>query len=93
MSRTAANRPEAINAPSGTAWRDCATALCWMAFFFALVAAIQWAIPYPLDDDTAYHYAVARLIREHGILQSFPWTRFSWQFDHYADKEFFFHLL
>jgi hypothetical protein len=57
------------------------------------VAAIQLAIPYPLDDDTAYHFSVARLIREHGILQSFPWTRFSWQFDHYADKEFLFHLI
>ncbi|HZV83132.1 MAG TPA: hypothetical protein VFF53_13290 [Geobacteraceae bacterium] len=65
----------------------------WITAFILLVAALQWAIPYPLDDDTAYHFAVARLIREHGILQSFPWTRFSWQFDHYADKEFLFHLL
>ncbi|MBT0666552.1 hypothetical protein KI809_19760 [Geobacter pelophilus] len=67
--------------------------LVWIAFFAFIVACIQFSIPYPLDDDTAYHFSVARLIREHGILQSFPWTRFSWQFDHYADKEFFFHLL
>jgi hypothetical protein len=67
--------------------------LAWIAGFFLLVAFIQWTIPYPLDDDTAYHFSVARLIREHGILHSFPWTRFSWQFDHYADKEFLFHLL
>jgi len=67
--------------------------VCLVGLLFALVALIQWAIPSPLDDDTAYHFAVARLIREHGILQSFPWTRFSWQFDHYADKEFLFHLL
>jgi hypothetical protein len=66
---------------------------CWLVGFFALVAAIQWLIPYPLDDDTAYHFSVARLIREHGVLQSFPWTRLSWQFDHYADKEFLFHVL
>jgi len=65
----------------------------WVTLLILLVAAIQLAIPYPLDDDTAYHFSVARLIGEHGILQSFPWTRFSWQFDHYADKEFFFHLL
>jgi hypothetical protein len=64
-----------------------------IAGFIILVGLIQGLIPYPLDDDTAYHFAVARLIREHGILQSFPWTRFSWQFDHYADKEFLFHLL
>jgi len=67
--------------------------VAWIVGFIALVAAMQWLIPYPLDDDTAYHYSVARLIREHGILQNFPWTRFSWQFDHYADKEFLFHLL
>lgn len=65
----------------------------WIVLFILVVAAIQAGIPYPLDDDTAYHFSVARLIREHGILQSFPWTRFSWQFDHYADKEFLFHLL
>ncbi len=65
----------------------------WIVLSILLVAAIQFSIPYPLDDDTAYHFSVARLIREHGILHSFPWTRFSWQFDHYADKEFFFHLL
>jgi hypothetical protein len=69
------------------------SAAAWIVLIILLVAAIQAAIPYPLDDDTAYHFAVARLIREHGILHSFPWTRFSWQFDHYADKEFLFHLL
>jgi hypothetical protein len=68
-------------------------ALFWIAAFILIVSVIQYFIPYPLDDDTAYHFSVARLIREHGILQSFPWTRFSWQFDHYADKEFLFHLL
>lgn len=65
----------------------------WLAVFLLIVALLQLYIPYPLDDDTAYHYSVARLIAEHGTLQSFPWTRFSWQFDHYADKEFLFHLL
>lgn len=65
----------------------------WIAGYLLLVGAIQWCIPYPLDDDTAYHFSVARLIREQGVLHSFPWTRFSWQADHYADKEFFFHLL
>lgn len=68
-------------------------AFAWILLFILVVSAIQLRISYPLDDDTAYHFSVARLIREHGILQSFPWTRFSWQFDHYADKEFLFHLL
>jgi len=64
------------------------------AFFYLLVAgALQLNIPYPWDDDTAYHAAVGKLIREHGILHSFPWTPFSWLADHYADKELLFHLL
>jgi hypothetical protein len=65
----------------------------WVGIFILLVTVVQWHIPYPLEDDTAYHYAVARLMRQHGILHSFPWTPFSWQAGHYADKEFLFHLL
>jgi len=65
----------------------------WGVTFILIVAVIQLFIAYPLDDDTAYHFSVARLIREQGILYNFPWTRFSWQYDHYADKEFLFHLL
>ena len=82
-----------------TAWsekpllRNALEVSAWTALFILVVAVIQSCIAYPLDDDTAYHFSVARLIREHGILRSFPWTRFSWQYDNYADKEFFFHLL
>jgi len=61
--------------------------------FLLLSITLQWSIPYPLDDDTAYHFSVGELIRKYGLLQSFPWTPFSWQFDHYADKELLFHLL
>jgi hypothetical protein len=46
-----------------------------------------------LDADTAYHAAVGQLIRQHGFLQAFPWTPYSWLADHYADKELLFHLL
>lgn len=94
--KSAATKGAAAGIDKGTNGRllqgPLATA-AWIVLLFLAVAAIQAAIPYPLDDDTAYHFSVARLIREHGILQSFPWTRFSWQFDHYADKEFLFHLL
>lgn len=65
----------------------------WVLLIILVVTLLQVAIPYPLDDDTAYHFSVARLIREQGALHSFPWTRFSWQLDHYADKEFLFHAL
>lgn len=67
--------------------------LFWILIFILVVSLLQLCIPYPLDDDTAYHFSVARLLREQGILHSFPWTRFSWQLDHYADKEFLFHVL
>ncbi|RII26158.1 MAG: hypothetical protein CXR31_10645 [Geobacter sp.] len=73
----------------GSRW----TTLGWIIFFILLVSVLQWYIPYPLDDDTAYHFSVGQLMARDGILHSFPWTRFSWQFDHYADKEFLFHLL
>jgi hypothetical protein len=65
----------------------------WGAVFLLLVGTIQWHIPSPMDGDTAYHAAVGQLIHDHGILQSFPWTPFSWLSDHYADKELLFHLL
>lgn len=65
----------------------------WILLFAVLATALQVAIPFPVDSDTPYHFAVGKLLSEHGILKSFPWTTFSWQFDHYADKEFLFHLL
>lgn len=65
----------------------------WIAAFAVLACLLQWYIPYPVDDDTAYHFTVGQLLRKYGILHSFPWTPFSLQYDHYADKEFLFHLL
>lgn len=66
----------------------------WALVFLAVSATIQFGfVSIPYDADTAYHVAVGRLIREHGILRAFPWTPFSWLADHYADKELLFHLL
>src|SRR5512138_1145758 len=66
----------------------------WAAGFLAIAAVVQFGfVSIPYDADTAYHVAVGRLIREHGILRAFPWTPFSWLADHYADKEELFHLL
>ncbi|MBI5477858.1 MAG: hypothetical protein HY906_03315 [Deltaproteobacteria bacterium] len=79
--------------PSPSAWRRRAEAGLPPAGFVAVALALQLWTPVPFDADTAYHLAVARLIREHGVLQSFPWTPFSWLADHYADKELLFHLL
>ncbi len=67
--------------------------LGWILLCLLIAGAFQLYIPYPWDSDTAYHVAVGKLIREHGILHAFPWTPFSWLADHYADKELLFHLL
>ncbi|NTW65176.1 MAG: hypothetical protein HGB21_02510 [Nitrospirae bacterium] len=69
------------------------TIIAWTLVFLALIGLLQFSIPYPQEDDTAYHFAVGQLIKKHGILHNFPWTPFSWQNDHYADKELLFHLL
>jgi len=69
------------------------TIVTWILFFVTITCILQLSIPYPQEDDTAYHFAVGQLINKYGILHSFPWTPFSWQYDHYADKEFIFHLL
>ncbi|MCP4006225.1 MAG: hypothetical protein GY725_18735 [bacterium] len=65
----------------------------WVGVFFAFTGGFQLCLPYFFDADTGYHLAVARLIREYGILHAFPWTPYSWLADHYADKELAFHLL
>jgi hypothetical protein len=72
------------------AWR--AADALWPLAFLAVFTALQLTMPAPWDVDTGYHVAVTRLMREHGILREFPWTRFSWLADHYADKELLFHL-
>jgi hypothetical protein len=65
----------------------------WLLAFVCAAGALQALQPLPFDLDTSYHFAVARLIHDYGILQAFPWTTFSWLADHYADKELLFHLL
>ena len=69
------------------------TGVIVVILFLCFMTVVQYCIPYPYDDDTAYHFSVARLIRVHGILKSFPWTSASWQNANFADKEFVFHLL
>lgn len=63
------------------------------ASLVALAYALHASLPYFFDGDTAYHLVVARLLREHGVLQAFPWTPWSYLADRYADKELLFHVL
>ncbi len=65
----------------------------WIFVLTCVAVLIQLMLPTFFDSDTAYHLAVARLIRMEGVLHSFPSTPFSWMAEHYADKELLFHLL
>lgn len=67
--------------------------LVWVTTFLLVTAGLHAWLPFPLDSDSAYHAAVGRIMRVHGILHDFPWTTNSWFADHYADKELLFHLL
>lgn len=69
------------------------TTLLWCLVFALIATLLQLAQPVWYDSDTAYHLAVGRLTREHGVLHAFPWTPYSWLADHYTDKELAFHLL
>lgn len=88
MQRLRSNLPP----PSSSLSRKRIVVLAWAALFTLLAAALQAATRAPADPDTAYHFAVGRLIREHGILHAFPWTPFSILATQYADKELVFHL-
>ncbi|MCK6503187.1 hypothetical protein L6R53_07290 [Myxococcota bacterium] len=60
---------------------------------FGAAGLLHGMQPMPRDADAAYHYAVVQLIGEHGMLEAFPWERFSIVRDRYSDKELLFHLV
>src|SRR5262245_55593633 len=48
--------------------------------------------PRPWSYDEYYHLGVAREMTHHFPLRSFPWTPYSVLADHFADKDFLFHM-
>lgn len=62
--------------------------LAWPLFYF-----LQFQAPYINGYDGYYHIKYAWLLRQQGIIQEFPWAQFSLWRDHFADKEFLFHVL
>lgn len=60
---------------------------------FGTAGLLHGMQPLPRDSDAAYHYAVVQLIAEHGMLETFPWERFSIVRERYSDKELLFHLV
>lgn len=65
----------------------------WILTYLFIAGSIHNYISYPWDSDTPFHVVVGRLISEHGMLHSFPWTPFSWIADHYTDDKLLFHLM
>lgn len=69
----------------------------YLDYFFVLIIAfvillyIQSTITLP-DPDSFYHAKMAQLIKEQGMVQSFPWTQFSTLKDNYIDQHFLYHL-
>jgi hypothetical protein len=88
------NEPRPSIPEKNPAWPRWWQVPCWAILFVLIAGVLQfYLVSVPYDADTAYHVAVGRLIRVHGILHAFPWTPFSWLADHYADKELLLHLL
>lgn len=58
---------------------------------FVILLFIQSTATLP-DPDSFYHAKIAKLIKEQGIVQDFPWTQFSTLKDNYIDHHFLYHL-
>lgn len=68
---------------------------CLAAFLVGVLAlgSIQFSKVELVGTDAYHHTRVARVIAEQGVLDAFPWTTASVFRDHYADKQFLFHVL
>ncbi|MBW1872100.1 MAG: hypothetical protein JRJ19_08555 [Deltaproteobacteria bacterium] len=58
-----------------------------------VISSIQFQSSDMVGADAYYHTRVAKIISEQGILHEFPWTQASVFKEHYADKQFLFHVL
>lgn len=59
---------------------------------FALFLVFQ-ASPYFADPDSFYHAKMALLIRDQGIIHSFPWLSLTTLGQHYTDQHFLYHVI
>jgi len=59
----------------------------------AVIILAQFAIPTLFDADGYYHIRMAKFITQYGPYLNFHWARYSILADHFADKDFLYHLL
>lgn len=66
-----------------------------LVFVLSLLAFwwLQFLTPHINGHDGYYHIKYAYLLANGELWQEFPWAQFSWWTDHFADKEFLFHIL
>lgn len=62
------------------------------AIAFTLLMVFQ-ASPYFADPDSFYHAKIAMLIRDQGIVTSFPWLGLTTLGQHFTDQHFLYHVL
>ena len=61
----------------------CATVLAW----------VQAPAPGLYGYDGPFHIRYSAWLREHGISRTFPWWQETFLRDHWADKDFLYHVL
>lgn len=59
----------------------------------AILFSVLLAGPQFADPDSFYHAKSALLLRDQGVVQTFPWLPFTELAQHYADQHFLYHLL
>ena len=59
----------------------------------AVVILAQFSIPTLFDADGYYHIRVAKFITQYGPALNFHWARYSILAEHFADKDFLYHVL
>jgi len=86
--------PPADGAPAPPPWRS--RQLLWLVLAGLAVvlfySSARMAAPAPWSYDEYYHLGMARELRSHFPLRSFPWTPFSLVSEHFADGVPLFHL-
>ncbi len=61
-------------------------------FFFVTMGHLQFATPYFIDFDSHYHAKMALMIKDFGVLQSFPWLFFTTLHQAFVNQHFLFHV-
>ncbi len=85
--------PTAPRPPRRTFLRTLAEIAAVVSVTVVLVAALRWNGPPIYDVDGWFHIRYAQLLRDEGISRSFPWWQETFLRDHWADKDFLYHVL